>query len=133
MVSFQPNPASGARVLVIEDDDANRLLFVDYLTYAGFNVLALPDGTRLEHVLNDFQPDALVLDLDLPGPNGYCILERLKTLLGQQTLPVIVVSGYAFLDDQERALALGACHYWVKPVRMKDLVQSLQSVLAVEP
>lgn len=133
MVPAQPDSTPVPRVLVIEDDYANRLLFIDYLTYAGFHVLALPDGTDIEPSLQDFQPDVLLLDLGLPGLDGYSILERLRTLPEQQALPVIVVSGYAFLEDQERALNLGACHYLVKPVRLKELVQTLQSVLAFKP
>lgn len=123
-------PTPPRRILVIEDDYANRLLFADYLTFAGFTVLALPDGLTLQSALEEFRPDALVLDLGLPEPDGYCILESLQTPSGTLWLPVVVVSGYAFLENQERALALGACRYLVKPVRLKELVQTLQEVLA---
>lgn len=118
------------RILIIEDDYANRLLFCDYLTFAGFTVLALADGLNLQQALNDFQPDVLVLDLGLPEPDGYCILESLQTPSGGLLLPVVVVSGYAFFENQERALALGACRYLVKPVRLKELVQTLREVTA---
>jgi DNA-binding response OmpR family regulator len=117
-------------ILIIEDDYANRLLFSDYLAFAGFTVFALPDGLQLQQTLKDFQPDLLVLDLGLPEPNGYRILEMLQTPSGKLLIPVVVVSGYAFLDNQERALALGACRYLVKPVRMKELVQTIREVLA---
>jgi DNA-binding response OmpR family regulator len=124
--SFPQTP----RILIIEDDYANRLLFSDYLTFAGFAVLALPDGLTIQSALEDFQPNALVLDLGLPEPDGYRILESLRTTSGTLWLPVVVVSGYAFWENQERALALGACRYLVKPVRLKELVQTLCGVLA---
>lgn len=130
MASFPPVHDQSPRILVIEDDYANRLLFSDYLTYAEFSVLALPDGTQLDKALHDFQPDVLLLDLGLPDPDGYTILQELQTPSGQLLLPVIVVSGYAFLESQERALALGAYHYLVKPVRMKELVQAIRDALA---
>ncbi|MFH7243948.1 MAG: response regulator [Spirulina sp.] len=118
------------RILIIEDDYANRLLFFDYLTFAGFTVFALPDGLLLQKTLADFHPDLLVLDLGLPDPDGYCLLKMLQTPSGGLRLPVVVVSGYAFLENQERALALGACRYLVKPVRLKELVQTIREVLA---
>lgn len=123
--AFIPSP----HILVIEDDYANRLLFSDYLTFAGFTVFALPDGLQLQQTLKDFQPDLLVLDLGLPDPNGYRILEMLQTPAGRLLIPVVVVSGYAFLENQERALALGASRYLVKPVRLKELVQTLREIL----
>lgn len=124
--SLSPPP----RILVVEDDYANRLLFDDYLTFAGLTVLTLPDGTQIEQALANFQPNALVLDLGLPGPDGYHILEMLQTPGGQLRIPVVVVSGYAFVENQERALALGASQYLVKPVQMKQLVEAIQGVLA---
>lgn len=129
MVFPQPT-LTPPRILVIEDDYANQLLFSDYLTYAGFTVLTQADGTQLDATLRDFQPDVLVLDLGLPDPDGYCILERLQTPGGGLRLPVVVVSGYAFLENQDRALALGAHQYLIKPVRMKHLVQAIQSALS---
>jgi two-component system, cell cycle response regulator DivK len=124
--AFPPSP----RILIIEDDYANRLLFFDYLTFAGFSVLALSDGLNLRQALDDFQPDALVLDLGLPEPDGYHILESLQTPWGALLLPVVVVSGYAFFENQERALALGARRYLVKPVRLKELARTLREVTA---
>ncbi len=117
-------------ILIIEDDYANRLLFSDYLTFAGFTVSALADGLRLQQTLADLSPDLLVLDLGLPDPDGYQLLEMLQTPAGGLRLPVVVVSGYAFLENQERAFALGVCRYLVKPVRLKELVQTIREVLA---
>jgi two-component system, cell cycle response regulator DivK len=134
MVTFPSQAADiTPRILVIEDDYANRLLFSDYLTYAGFAVLALPDGLSLDQQLADFQPDLLVLDLGLPVIDGYRILAKLQASPRIPPLPIVVVSGYAFLENQQRALGLGACKYLVKPVRLKELVQAIQSMLDRPP
>jgi two-component system, cell cycle response regulator DivK len=120
------------RILVIEDDEANRLLFFDYLTYAGFTVVAQPNGLGLEQHLEEFQPDLLLLDLGLPHIDGYHLLATLKASTRWQFLPVVVVSGYAFQENQTRAQALGACQYLVKPVRLKELIQAIHGALALE-
>lgn len=118
------------RILVIEDDYANRLLFSDYLTYAGFTVLAIADGQNIDQYLSTFSPSLLLLDLGLPGLDGYQLLERLNPNGKGLPLPVVIVSGYAFQENQRRAIALGASEYLVKPVRLKELVQTIRAVLA---
>jgi CheY-like chemotaxis protein len=128
MSSFHP-ASNISRILVIEDDEDNRLLFSEYLTCAGFAVLALADHLSLMMHLQTFQPDLLVLDLGLPRIDGYRLLEAVYSYSQWQSMPVIVVSGYAFLSNQRRALALGVHKYLVKPVRPEDLIHSVQAAL----
>lgn len=130
MVTFPSSPADGQlRIVVIEDDTANRLFFTDYLSYSGFEVLALAHGLDLDQQLKEFQPHLLLLDLGLPEIDGYTLLQRLRSSAMWQDLPVIVVSGYAFAEDQHRALALGAQRYLVKPVPLQQLTQAIYMVL----
>ena len=119
-----------ARILVIEDDYANRLFFSDFLTYSGFVVSALADGLNLEQHLKEFQPDLLLLDLGLPDIDGYTLIKIIRISHEWHSLPIVVVSGYAFEEDQTRALALGVQAYLIKPVRLKVLKQAIQSVLS---
>ncbi|MGG6239532.1 response regulator [Nodosilinea sp. AN01ver1] len=130
MVTSPSSAADGRhRIVVVEDDSANRLFFADYLTFSGFTVLALPHGLDLEQQLKEFQPDLLLLDLGLPEIDGYMLLKQVRSSTMWQRLPVIVVSGYAFAEDQHRALALGAQKYLVKPVPLHQLTQAVQAVL----
>lgn len=130
VTSASRDNSAPARILVIEDDYANRLLFSDYLTYVGFEVLAIADGQDLDQHLSDFCPDVLLLDLGLPGMDGYQLMAKLNAGRQSLPLPVVVVSGYAFQENQRRALDLGASEYLVKPVRLKELVQTIRAVLA---
>ena len=59
------------RVLLVEDDDSNRLLLNDYLTHQGFQVLSLAEGSSFFSTLVQFQPHVVLLDLKLPGISGY--------------------------------------------------------------
>jgi CheY-like chemotaxis protein len=114
---------------VIEDDYANRLFFSEYLNFCGFEVLALPDGLDLAQQLQGFCPDLVVLDIGLPELDGYTLLKQLRSSIQWHHLPVIVVSGYAFKEDQDKALTLGAQRYLVKPVRLRSLLSTIKAFL----
>ncbi|WP_035990842.1 response regulator [Leptolyngbya sp. KIOST-1] len=130
MVTSPFSTAEGRRrIVVVEDDTANRLFFADYLIFSGFTVLALPHGLDLEQQLKEFQPDLLLLDLGLPEVDGYALLQQVRSSAMWRQLPVIVVSGYAFAEDQHRALELGAQQYLIKPVRLHQLIQAVHQVL----
>jgi two-component system, cell cycle response regulator DivK len=121
------------RILVIEDDYANRLFFSEYLNFCGFEVLALPNGLDLEMQLKTFEPHLLVLDIGLPEIDGYTLLSQLRAAPPWQDLPVVVVSGYAFAKDQKKAFALGAQQYLVKPVRLRELFATIGALLDLTP
>ncbi|PSN15878.1 response regulator [filamentous cyanobacterium CCT1] len=130
MVTSPSGTADGRhRIVVVEDDSANRLFFADYLTFSGFRVLALPHGLDLEQQLKEFQPDLLLLDLGLPEIDGYTLIKQVRSSAIWQRLPIIVVSGYAFAEDQHRALAMGVQKYLVKPVPLHQLTQAVEAVL----
>jgi len=117
------------RILLIEDDPANRLFFSEYLSYCGFDVHALSHGLELECKLKTVQPHLLVLDIGLPEINGYTLLQYIRASKQWQDLPVVVVSGYAFEGDKNKAIALGAQKYLIKPVRLRELAATIQSLL----
>lgn len=118
--------ASTPRILLVEDNDINRLLLGEYLGYLGYQVLELPDGSNFFSALFDFQPHLVLLDLKLPGIDGYTLLQQLQQKPEWQHVPVIVVSAYAFQCEQQRALDLGARRYFVKPVNLPLLQQAIQ-------
>jgi two-component system cell cycle response regulator DivK len=117
------------RILLIEDDPANRLFFSEYLNYCGFDVHTLSNGLDLECQLKSFQPHLLVLDIGLPEINGYILLQYVRASKQWKDLPVIVISGYAFDGDKNKAIALGAQKYLIKPVRLRELAATIQSLL----
>jgi CheY-like chemotaxis protein len=130
MATSPSPPGDGQlRILVVEDDTANRLFFTDALSFAGFDVLALAHGLDLQQQLKEFLPHLLLLDLGLPEIDGYGLLSQVKDSALGRALPVVIVSGYAFAEDRHRALALGAAAYLVKPVPPLQLAQTVRSVL----
>lgn len=118
-------PSSNKRILLVEDDYANRMFFTEYLRYCGYHVLPLPDGLTLLAQLKDFQPHVLLLDLGLPEVDGFMLIQQIRAESAWQHLPIVVISGYAFAADQIRTQALGIQAYLIKPVRLHDLGQTV--------
>ncbi|MGB3137523.1 MAG: response regulator [Nodosilinea sp.] len=129
MVSPVSSDDGRHRILVVEDDTANRLFFTDYLTFSGFNVMAVPHGLDLNSQLKEFRPHLLLLDLGLPEIDGYTLIEQVRSSAMWHQLPILVVSGYAFAEDERRALALGAQRYLIKPVQLQQLTKAIYAVL----
>ncbi len=117
------------RILLVEDNDANRQLLSDYLIYCGYTLSSLSGGTGFFEALEEFQPHLVLLDLKLPDIDGYTLLGQLQQKPTLHDIPVIVVSAFAFQADQQRALQLGVCRYFVKPVNLNHLKQAIQEEL----
>jgi CheY-like chemotaxis protein len=118
------------KVLLIEDNDVNRMLLSDYLVYCGYNVKSLSSGNAFFSTIENFVPDLMLLDLKLPGVDGYWLLEQVQQQSNLAKIPIIVVSAFAFKAEKERAMNLGARSYFVKPINLIDLTKAIQEELA---
>jgi len=129
-VDKQLHPNQLRKVLLIEDNDVNRMLLSDYLGYCGYSVKSLSNSTAFFSTIEHFQPDLMLLDLKLPIFDGYWLLEQIQQHPDLSKIPIIVVSAFAFKADQERAMNLGARRYLVKPVNLTVLIRTIQEELA---
>ncbi|MBN3896244.1 MAG: response regulator [Nostoc sp.] len=114
------------RILLVEDHYLNRMLLSDYLTYCGYDVQSLSEGSTFFSTIEKFEPDLMLLDLKLPDIDGYSLLKQVQQKPELSKIPIIVVSAFAFKADQERALSLGARRYFVKPLKLKDLILTIE-------
>ncbi|MEM6753522.1 MAG: response regulator [Cyanobacteria bacterium P01_C01_bin.38] len=129
-VKQQIEPHCTQKVLLIEDNDANRMLLSDCLNYCGYQVKSLSNGSKFFSTVETFRPDLVVLDLKLPDIDGFLLLEKMQQNSHTAKIPVIVVSGLAFKSDCERAIHLGARRYFVKPVILTELTQAIEKELS---
>ena len=119
--------AAAARVLVVEDEPVLReSLATAALEAAGFVVLAAADGRDLDAAVARFRPDAAVLDISLPGPDGLALARRLREL-GQAA--VVFVTARDAVPDRLAGFSAGADDYLVKPFVLVELVARLRAVL----
>jgi len=121
---------SALRILLVEDNDTNREMLSDYLTYFGYEVLKLADGSKFFQAQAQFQSHLILLDLKLPDIDGYTLLQQIQQRSDWLHVPVIVVSAFAFEADKQRAISLGARRYFVKPVNLNALSQAIHEELA---
>ncbi|MEL7352511.1 MAG: response regulator [Cyanobacteria bacterium P01_A01_bin.116] len=117
------------RVLILENDYCNRILFADYLDHCGYCVRALADERQLLHVLKDFQPQVLLLNLRMPVIDGFTVIETLRCHAQWAQLSILVVSGYTRAQDRQKAYQLGANDYLTKPVMPSDLSAAVERLL----
>ena len=117
-------------VLIIDDGiDSWNLLSTALRTHDYYPVWAA-DGMQAISAARRHEPQAILLDLGLPGGDGFYVLERLKSNRLLSDIPVIVVTVRDPQEAEEKAQRLGAVGYVQKPVRVEELMTSLQQVLA---
>ena len=109
-------------VLVVEDNRQASELLELYLAEADYDVVHAFDGEQAIEMLRDLKPDAITLDIMLPKKDGLQVLAELKTMPGQQDIPVIIVS---MTDDRDVGFSLGAVDFLVKPVDKSRLIEAL--------
>lgn len=122
-MSDAPPRLAGTRVLVVDDDADIREAMCLALRAEGATVEDAPDGSVASHLLAARRPDAVVLDLMLPGQSGFTVLERAR--LGASPVPVVMVTANRGTRHAEMARSLGACAYLVKPVPLARLVDAV--------
>ncbi len=118
---------SDITILVIEDDPAIRQGLVDVLEYAGYKTLEAADGHAGMNLALKSNYRLLLLDLVMPGPSGFEILQALKKKRPGQA--VIILSARGEENDRVRGLTTGADDYVVKPFSMKELLARVDAVL----
>lgn len=102
------------KILIIEDDKFLRELIVKKLNEQGFTTLEAVDGEEGLKKSREEKPDLILLDLILPGIDGFEVLSRLKQDPETKSIPIIILSNLGQKEDIERGLKLGAFDYLVK-------------------
>jgi two-component system OmpR family response regulator len=118
--------SSGARVLVVEDSEAIRVSVVDALVDAGYVAGGRVDGAGLEDVLDGFRPDLVILDVMLPGRDGF---ELVPVVRERTDAGIVMLTARDALADRLRGLDGGADDYVVKPFLLAELVSRVRAVL----
>lgn len=123
---------SKPHILIIEDDEFLRALTAKRLEKEGFKVSAAVDGESGLAAVAELRPTLVLLDLLLPGVNGFEVLERLKTNPELKTIPVIVFSNLGERADIERAQQLGADDFLIKAnFTLDDVMVKINNKLKV--
>lgn len=117
------------KILVVEDDINNLEMLVRRLIRNDFNVVSANDGVTALKMISEEMPDLILLDIGLPGMDGWQVVERVKRDEKTASIPIIALTAYATREDYEKTMAVGCDHYLSKPIKFDELMTVVQSYL----
>lgn len=132
-LAYLPNMSAGEgfRVLVVDDNAANRELAVATLEDESLGVRAVGDGDAALVMVRDWKPDCVLLDVRMPGMDGFETCKRMRELPEAAHIPILFLTAQRDLDTFDAALASGADDFLTKPVRPAELALRVQTALKV--
>jgi len=124
-----PHGVAAVKVLLVDDEDSLRKVMRDLLERDGYDVSEARDGVQALDQIDRVGPDIIVLDLNLPGLDGYGVLSHLRSRPATASIPVIVLTAKGDEDNEVRVFELGADDFLTKPFRARALSARLEAVL----
>lgn len=118
------------RVLVVEDDFLNRMMFCEVLRQGGYHVEEVVDARLALKEVEEFGPDLIVLDIHLPHVSGIDIIKLLKLNESLRDIPVLAVTGFVGNGAELEVLSAGASGYLAKPVSIKPFLEAVGGLIA---
>jgi type II secretory ATPase GspE/PulE/Tfp pilus assembly ATPase PilB-like protein/CheY-like chemotaxis protein len=119
----------GVKVLLVEDEEPLRRVMKDLLERDGYRVAEARDGIQALDEVDRYAPDIIVLDLNLPGLDGYSVLQQLRSRPATRSIPVMVLTAKGDEDNEVRVFELGADDFITKPFRARALSARLEAIL----
>lgn len=116
-------------ILVIEDQEDNRRIVRDLLTSKGYKVIEAVNGPDGVNAAESHRPDLILMDIQLPGMDGYEVTRRIKANPETRKIPIIVVTSYALSGDDLKAFEAGCDAYMAKPFSPRKLLAKIREYL----
>ena len=121
---------SKTKLLLVEDNELNRDMLTRRLERRGFLVAIGLDGESALQMARQSKPDLILMDVGLPGMNGWDATRSLKRDPETRHIPVVALTAHALTSDREQAVAAGCDAFETKPVEMDRLLRTIESLLA---
>ncbi|MFA5161068.1 MAG: response regulator [Elusimicrobiales bacterium] len=115
------------KILIIEDNDRNRIILRDILLCQKYEVLEAAAGREGIEIARREKPDLILLDIQMPGLDGYDTGKLLKSFPETKSIPLVAVTSYAMEGDKSKILASGIDDYISKPYDVNDMVALVKS------
>jgi two-component system, cell cycle response regulator DivK len=120
---------AGQTILLVEDDESARYIYGTVLKHYGYEVLYARTADGGLALLQEQRPDAVVLDIGLPGVDGFEFLKRIRADPATARIPVLVATVHVFANDEEKAREAGCDVFLKKPLEPATLLKALTEVL----
>jgi len=117
------------RILIVEDQEDNRRIVRDMLRHAGYQTDEATTGESAIASVNEQAPDLILMDVQLPGLDGYATTRRIKSDPALRQVPIIAVTSFALSGDDVKARQAGCDDYIAKPYSPRALLQRVKTLL----
>jgi len=119
-----------AKILLVEDNEISRDLLSRRLRRSGYEIVMAVDGNQAISMAQREHPDVILMDMTLPGIDGWDATRELRRRRETSRIPVIALTAHTLPADRARALAAGCDEYEPKPVELSGLVHKIETLLA---
>jgi two-component system, cell cycle response regulator DivK len=119
-----------AKLLLVEDNEMNRDMLVRRLEKRGYELVIAVDGLRGIELARAANPDLILMDMSLPGLDGWQASRQLKSDNATSHIPIIALTAHAMAEDRDKAMAAGCDEYETKPVELTSLLAKIEALLA---
>jgi two-component system response regulator MprA len=119
-------PISNAKLLIVEDDPAVRSSLERRFRFEGFQVTSAERGEQAFDIMADMEPDLVLLDVMLPGLDGFAVAERIRNV---SNVPILMLTARDSVEDRVAGLERGADDYLVKPFELPELMARVRALL----
>ncbi len=117
------------KVLVIEDNENNLKLITYALQRNGYQVVAAETGEKGVELAQKEKPFFIIVDIDLPGIDGYEVTKRIRNYKISGHIPIIAITSYAMVGDREKAVASGCNGYFEKPIDPLTIIDKIHEII----
>ncbi len=117
------------KVLVVEDNEINLYLMRTILQKLGHHVIEAQDGFSGVDLARAERPDLILMDIQLPGLDGYGATKKIRAIETTKDIPIIAITSYAMVGDREKILAAGCTAYIEKPIDPESFIEELNKYL----
>ena len=119
-----------ARILLVEDNEISREILSRRLRKAGHDIAEAADGAQCLSAAVRLHPDLILLDMTLPGINGWEAARELRARGETSSIPVIALTAHTLASDRDRAIQAGCDDFEPKPVELPRLLQKIEALLS---
>ncbi|MCI4330367.1 MAG: response regulator [Thermoplasmata archaeon] len=122
-----------AQILIVEDNPTNLKLAAVMLAAAGYETRGAIDAEEAARAIHERVPDLILMDLGLPGKDGYEFTRELRGKAETEGVPILAVTSFAMKGDRTKAMDAGCSAYLTKPINRRELLDQVGKLLTVAP
>jgi two-component system cell cycle response regulator DivK len=120
------------KILIVEDNEKNRILVRDILQHFGYETIEAINGEEGIRMTQEHKPDLILMDMQMPVMDGFKAIKALRADPGTEKIKIIAVTSFSMKGDREKAIEAGADDYLSKPINTRNLIKVVRRILGEE-